>query len=386
MSDTTLSVTWLRSATEIAPSLWESCFPPPLEGRWWYTTLERSHLDDQFTFFYGLVTLDNRMVAIAPTFLMDLPIGLVVPPNLLPLFNLLGKIFPSLLYQRTLFVGSPCADEGQVGMLPGVDRLAVLRALQEALRQQVRIHRASMLVWKDFPASFDADFARLLPGSGLFPVVSFPGTLVDLPGESKAAYLASLTGMRRHNLQKKLRRSAEQVAIDIQVEQFPDTGTLDAVFALFSQTYDKAKTRFERLGRPFFAQIATQPQAHFIILREHGSGEMVAFMLCFAFDALVINKFIGIDYRRPKGWYLYFRLWEAVVDWAVARGAKAIQSGQTGYAAKIRLGHRLVALTNYAQHRNPLMHRIYAAVARTVGWQTLDDDLALHLKAHPDGE
>jgi hypothetical protein len=111
---------------------------------------------------------------------------------------------------------------------------------------------------------------------------------------------------------------------------------------------------------------------------------MVAFMLCFAVAGRTINKFIGIDYDRPKDWFLYFRLWDAVVDLALAQGATSIQSGQTGYSAKIEIGHDLEPLTNYVRHRNPLVHWIYRTVARTVNWDTLDDDLAVFLKAHPD--
>ena len=110
---------------------------------------------------------------------------------------------------------------------------------------------------------------------------------------------------------------------------------------------------------------------------------MIAFMLCFALGERLVNKFIGIDYARPREWLLYFRLWEAALDWALAQGFRSIQSGQTGYAPKIEMGHGLVPLTNFCRHRNPLIHYIYAAVARRISWQTLDDDLARHLKAHP---
>src|SRR5262249_49228977 len=153
---------------------------------------------------------------------------------------------------------------------------------------------------------------------GLFPVVSFPGTIVDLAG-SKEAYFGALKGSRRHQLRKKIRRSAAAVNLRADAVQRPDQRTLDAVFALFWQTYEKATTKFERLNRRFFELIAAQPPSHFVLLRAR--DELVAFMLCFDLGAKVINKFIGIDYRRPQEWLLYFRLWDAAVDWALARGA-----------------------------------------------------------------
>ena len=386
MSGADVSVVWVDKAADIDPALWQDCFPPPLEGRWWYETLEGSGLEDQFRFLYGVVSVDGRAVAIAPAFRMDMQLRLVMPPLLLPAFDLLVKLFPPLRYQRTLFVGSPCADEGHVGMLPGADRSAVLRALQTGLQQQVRRLGASMLVWKDFPAAWDADFERLAQSARLFRVTSFPGTVATLPGPGREDYLAALSSMRRHNLKKKWRRSRDNLALAVEVRQAPDAATLDAVFGLFQQTYEKATTRFERLDRRFFELIARLPQAHFILLRAGESGELVAFMLCFEADGYVINKFIGIDYARPRECFLYFRLWEAALDWALSRGATAIQSGQTGYRAKLDIGHRLQPLTNHCRHRHTLVHLVYALLAKSVSWETLDPDLARHLQAHPQKE
>ena len=170
----------------------------------------------------------------------------------------------------------------------------------------------------------------------------------------------------------------------MEVVQHPDGLVLDEVFSLFWQTYEHATVRFEKLNRKFFEIVATQSVTHFILLRERSSNEMIAFMLCFAVGSKLINKFIGIDYRRPREWLLYFRLWDAAVDWALSRGADTIQSGQTGYAPKIETGHRLAPMTNYCAHRNPVIHAIGSACARRIDWSTLDDDLGRFIQAHPD--
>jgi len=377
------SVRFVQSESQIDPALWDACFAPPLEGRWWYSTLEQCGLEDQFSFLYGVLHRDGIPVGVAPAFVMDFPVALVAPPALQRGIEGLGRMFPSLFFPRSLFVGSPCADEGTVGMLRGVDSRSALLALQQALETQARVLGAALLVWKDFPAPQAADLEWLAKQRRLFRVASFPGTIVELPVRSKDAYFAALKGSRRHALRKKLRRSAARVDIRVEIVQGPDGRTLDALFGLFWQTYQKATTRFEKLNRKFFEIVATRPESHFILLRERSSDEMVAFMLCFDLGSRVINKFICIDYRRPRDWLLYFRLWDAAVDWALSRGADAIQSGQTGYAPKIETGHRLVPLTNYCAHRNRLVHAIGRAFARHITWSTLDDDLARFLKAHP---
>jgi len=380
-SNMKFEVKWVNSESEISLELWEACFPAPFEGRWWYKALELSSLQDQFTFMYAVVSDASEAIAIAPAFVMNVPMRLVLPPPLIPFANIVGYAFPSALYQRTLFIGSPCSDEGRVGMLTGVNRSKVLQSVNQAMELQAKQLNASMRVWKDFPQDYAKDFSAF--ANKLFPLVSFPGTVVRLPDATKASYLATLKSSRRNKLNKKLRLAAES-PVDVEIMQKPDKASINAIFSLFWQTYEKGTTKFERLNRKFFDLIANESHAHFIVLRERNSHNIVAFMLCFTLGEHVINKFIGIDYKMPKEWFLYFKLWEAAVDWTASQQAKSIQSGQTGYSPKIELGHTLVPLTNYCAHKNAFIQWIYAKVAKSINWDTLDKDLATYLQAYPD--
>jgi len=381
-----MEIIYYNFASEIPCELWNSCFPAPLEGKWWYEALEKSELQSQFQFFYGVVLENDIPVAIAPIFVMNVPISQVIPDGMLPIFNALGKIIPSLLYQRTFFIGSPCSDEGTVGHIAGADSYKLLLFLQKELSKKARKLNCPMFVWKDFPNSYRADLSKIAKENWLFKLVSFPETIVDFPQANIESYFASLKGSHRHNLKKKLRRSGQQVEIYSEVLQNPDSEILDEVFALFNQTYEKATTKFEELNRLFFTNIAQSPVSHFVILREKNSGEMLAFMLCFLFPKRVINKFIGIDYNRPKEWFLYFRLWEEAVKWTVAQRICQIQSGQTGYRPKLDTGHKLVELTNYCRHQNPIIHLIYKIFAKTVSWNSLDNSLEIYSKSQKNAD
>ena len=375
------TIKWLSSESQIQSELWEACFPVPYEGHWWYRALEACEIADQFTFLYAQVSDVSGPIAIAPAFVMNVPMRLVLPPMVLPLANFIGKVIPSALYQRTLFIGSPCSDEGRVGMLNRADRQKVLRILNDSMILQAKKLNASMRVWKDFPNEYARDFSAL--ASNLFPLVSFPGTVVELPNSTKESYFGTLKSSRRNKLKKKL-RSAAEAPVDMLIMQQPNSKIMDEIFTLFWNTYEKGSTKFERLNRKFFDLIANEKYSYFVVLRERESQRLVAFMLCFALGDHVINKFIGIDYTKPKEWFLYFRLWEAAVDWSASIKAKFIQSGQTGYSAKIELGNKLVSLTNYCAHKTPIIHWVYANVAKTINWDTLDEDLAIYLKAYPD--
>src|SRR5260370_33741706 len=87
---------------------------------------------------------------------MDLPLEEFAPQEFLRLLRLVGKIVPSVLWQRTLFVGSPVVEEKSVGLTSDVDRRAALLSLPVALEKKADELRAPGIVWKDFPASSSA--------------------------------------------------------------------------------------------------------------------------------------------------------------------------------------------------------------------------------------
>lgn len=379
-----VSIRWVDSEAQIDDHLWTACFAPPVEGRWWYRTLENCDIQDQFKFAYAIIVKDGKDVGIAPTFLMDVPIELVAPPEVVPILKVIGKIVPSLLYQRTLFIGSPCTDEGTVGLLSETTIEEVAPFLQAAFERRARQVKAPFIVWKDFPDSYRNALSRLAKQQNMFELVSFPGTMIELHDNKKETYFANLKSSRRHNLKKKLKKSKQLIELTTEVVNRPDSKTLDDAFALFWQTYEKGKTKFEKLNRKFFSLIADLDESYFILIRKADNQELVAFMLCFQLGKRVINKFIGFNYHLPSEWLLYFRLWEGALDWVLTTGASEFQSGQTGYRAKIDVGHSLVPLTNYCKHSNPIMHKLYTIATRDVTWSTLDDDLKVYIEAHPE--
>jgi hypothetical protein len=379
-------IEWFESADRIADSLWQACFPPPLEGKWWYLALERSGLHDQFSFYYGLIKKGEKPIGIAPAFVMNVPIDLVAPPVVAKILQGAGAIVPSLRYQRTLFIGSVCADEGTIGLLPEARLPQIIEPLHDKFEKKARELKASIIVWKDFPQTDDPALNNLCQTHGAAKIVSYPGTVISLPKGGFKEYLASLKGTHRYNLSKKLKRSKKLGDLQTSVIQKPDDKTFDEIMSLFWQTYEHGKTKFEKLNKRFFELIAEENVSWFVLLRNPETQELVAFMLCFKFDDKVINKFIGLDYRMDSQWFLYFRLWEAAVDWAMQNGATEFQSGQTGYRAKLDVGHSLIPLNNYFRNFNPLVHFVCEKIADTVDWSSIDDELATYVKAHPEAD
>jgi uncharacterized protein len=380
-------IEWRQSTQAFPNIIWDEFFAPPREGRWWYESLERAGLEDQFTFLYAAVlTGNNELIAIIPAFVFDVPMELVAPPAIAKILRTLGHgPLRRLRYQRTLFIGSVAAEEGVIGLRAGCSLTDIVLPIHDAATREARQRGASMVVWKDFEQPDSPALDLLLQHRACFRVPSFPGTSMPLLQGGFDAHLATLKSSRRHQLKKKLKRGQSLGALRVEVLHHPPQAILDELFPLFWQTYEKGETKFERLTPRWFTEIAKHDPSYFVILRDVATDKAIAFMLCLRCGPRVINKFIGIDYRLDAGErFLYFQLFAAAYDWASTTGAQIFQSGQTGYRAKTDLGHSLVPLNNYCRHRFAPINKLFAKITSTVTWSTLDHDLAIFLEAHPE--
>jgi hypothetical protein len=366
---------WIDSISKLDQKFIDQCFPPLLEGGWWYAALEQAELNDQFQFHYLILKKDDRNVGIVPTFTMDVPMELVAPALVNRVLQAGGRLLSRLRHQKTLFVGSPCADEGTVGFIPGEKLADFLAVITAELEKKGKAIGTSLLVWKDFPETDWPTLNTLIQKHKYFRIPSFPGTTVPLPPGGYEAYLKQLDSENRYKLRKKLRKSHAMGELAISCTQQPDPQTQAEIYTLFMNTYHRGKVKFERLTPQFFAAIARAPNSWFLMLRDKNNHQMTAFMLLFLLDGKVINKFIGLDYNYSGDWFMYFRLWDEAVRWATERGANQLQSGQTGYFAKRDVGHKLIPLCNYCRHRHSLLNMILAAVGKRITWATLDPDL-----------
>jgi len=376
-----VTVSWVNSADDVPTDLWAACFPPPLEGLWWYQAFEAAHLEDQFTFAYAAIRRDGELVGIAPAFKMDLALEIVLPDAIAPFVAWLGRTIPALRYQRTWFIGSPCAEEGHIGLIPGVTLDEVLPALIAAVEERAKALRAHMIVWKDVPEAAAASLERHAKLARVFKVPSFPGTEIHNLAQTFDDYLKALTGPRRYRLKKKLKASRAAIELETTVIQHPAPAEMAEIWRLFWLTYEKATTRFEKLNPSFFDALAKAETTYFVMQRRKSDGHLAAFMLCYLEANCATNKFIGIDYALGDKTFLYFRLFEDFTRWAISRNATMLRSGQTGYHAKLDLGHELIPLYNFARNRSGLMHLIYAAVGRSISWSSLDADLKVYVEA-----
>ncbi|HEX8077749.1 MAG TPA: hypothetical protein VF511_08035, partial [Chthoniobacterales bacterium] len=136
-------------------------------------------------------------------------------PALRAAVEIVRRQFPRFLTMRVLMVGN-AAGEGHLSACDPKDEAWVANALAEILQSYARQARASLVVFKDFPARYRASL-RALESSGYTRVPSMPMTELTLDYRDFDHYVTTLGASTRKDLRRKFRRIAGAKPITVEV-------------------------------------------------------------------------------------------------------------------------------------------------------------------------
>jgi predicted N-acyltransferase len=159
----------------------------------------------------------------------------------------------------------------------------------------------------------------------------------------------------RKNLNKKLKQASCRGEIEVKMVKDVEN-QIDRVFELYENTYQKGNTKFEHLTKKFFLQVAYDLQPHTRFFLYYVDGKLAAFNLCFVYNNLLIDKFVGFDYDISNRYNLYFVSWVYNIKWCLDNSLRYYYPGQTDYWPKIRLGGKLIRMYVYLKHKNILFN------------------------------
>ncbi|MFA5144131.1 MAG: GNAT family N-acetyltransferase [Candidatus Omnitrophota bacterium] len=354
----------LTSIKDINKSEWNAVFGDLPEGYDFYRTLEESGLE-QFCFFYIIFHRDKRTLLIAPVFIAEINLDIAIDGPLSKIIKSIRKRAPRFLMVKALFCGSPCGENGRIGIREGLaktEKEALALRLSKTMTRLSRKKRVGLVIFKDF-LSQDTDTLDRLKRNGFFKIRSLPSVTIDIAFDSMDGYLKLLGRSTRKDLRRKLNRSNVSNNIRIDVADNID-GSIDRIYELYLNTYNAGTVKFERLTKEFFARIIKNlgPNARFFLY--YVDNRLAAFNLCFIYNDLFIDKFIGFDYDLSFKHNLYFVSWYHNIEWCLKNSIRRYQVGQTDYGPKIGLGGKTVDLYAYGRHRNILLNLLLNGTAR----------------------
>jgi predicted N-acyltransferase len=252
---------------------------------------------------------------------------------------------------KTLFVGSPFAEHGVIGLTEDIrENPQIFNELVNFLKVFSKENKAGLTIFKDFPQDKKEGLSALLK-NGFFRVSSFPSAINELTFCSLEDYVQSLGASTRKSLRRKLKSAYSQAKIEIKVLEEADS-VIDDLYKLYLNTHSQGGTKFERLTKEFFISVSRNMQPHIRIFLYYVNGCLGAFNLCFVYKDLFIDKFIGFNYDISNRFHLYFVSWCYNIDWCIKNAIHFYKTGQTDYNAKLKLGGRLIPLYAYFKHGN----------------------------------
>lgn len=362
--------TVVDSVTAFDTKEWNDCFPGEIENWNYYRAVEDAGIAG-FAFRYFAVTENNSLRAVVPAFITTYRLDTTAQGSLKRVTSTLVRFFPRLLSIRLLCIGSPVSEVCHTGFAPGTkdgEKQTLLAALIDRVKRYARDQRIGLLAIKD---ARDEDSRMWHPAtSGFAKMAGLPTAILALPFRSFDDYLKSLSAATRKDMRRKLRSES---AIRIETRNSIDD-IKDRIQALYEATEARSDLQFERLPAAYFSLVlARMPDnAHCILYWL--DDDLLAFNLIFESPERMIDKFIGTG-EQARRYNLYFLSWMENVRRCIGRGIPVYQSGQAGYAVKVRLGSRLALNWNYFLHLNPLLNAALRFMARIVRLDRFDPEI-----------
>ena len=335
---------------------WKRAFQDKCKDHRYYELIERTLAND-FEFRYVVLEdASGNTRAIQPIIFVRQNLIEGVRGVFRAVVDLVRKVFPRFLTMRVLMIGCAAGAGELDGSSPETERW-IAQALGQMLRDYARKKKASLVVFKDFLATY-REALSILTDYNYARVPSMPMTRLSLSFESFEEYLGQLGYISRKSLRRKFRKTERAAKIDMEV--LNDVAPIiDQIFPLYLQVHERSPMKFENLSKEFFLGIAKQMPEHARFFVWRIGDKTVAFSLTLLCGDTLYDEVIGLDYDVALDLHLYFYTMRDVIRWAIEQKLRYYVSGPLNYDPKLHLGHELAPLDLYVLHTSAFLNPVF---------------------------
>src|SRR5438067_6553073 len=269
--------------------------------------------------------------------------------------------YPRFLTMRLLMIGN-AAGEGHLSTCASGDEEWVANALYQVLETYGRTSKVSLVVFKDFPASY-RDVLWKFAANDYARVPSMPMTELALDYTDFDHYLTTLGASTRKDLRRKFRKIAAASPIDLEVVT-DLTPYVEEVYPFYLQVHERSPLKFETLTKEYLSALGQRmpDRARFFIWRQNGKA--IAFSVALVHQGTIYDDYLGLDYAVALDLHLYFHTLRDILSWSLRQGLQRYRSSPLNYQPKLHLGCDLFPLDLYVRHTNPLLNQIFRPVLK----------------------
>ena len=187
---------------------------------------------------------------------------------------------------------------------------------------------------------------------------TLPTCVLDLRANhtSLDEYVNSLRSPYRRRIRLALKRCSEIEMLHEELTKEKNDIPEHDLYPLYLNTYNKSEYKLECLTKEFFDKC----EGHRIVFLKE--NKPVGFVLLHEDSEKLSFLFCGMDYEAFEeknsvtNADLYFCMLLHIVEYAIERGCKTIDFGQTSELTKMKFGAHLEKRYFYAQHTNPFLN------------------------------
>jgi len=357
---------------------WQHAFAGKTKDHRFYEIVADT-LDSKFEHHYLLLEdRAGKVRGIQPVFFVQQNL-LEGIPALRAAVEKVRRRFPRFLTMRLLMVGN-AAGEGHLSVCAPEDEEWVANALYQVLEIFGKHSKASLVVFKDFPAIY-REVLWKFAANDYTRVPSMPMTELTLDYTDFDHYVSTLGASTRKDLRRKFRRIAAAAPIDVEVVT-DLTPYVDEVHPLYLQVHERSPLKFETLTKEYLSNLGRRmpDRARFFIWRQNGKA--IAFSVALVHDGTIYDDYLGLDYRVALDLHLYFYTLRDILTWSLAQGLKRYRSSPLNYQPKLHLGCDLYPLDLYVRHTNPVLNKIFRPILKLLEPTRHDPVLKRFRNAH----
>jgi predicted N-acyltransferase len=244
-----------------------------------------------------------------------------------------------------------------------------------AVETEAERRKAALTVYKDLSGAELAALEGVLGHARYNSIRSLPVATLELGGLTDLdSYLATLSSSTRKDIRRKL-KGAGGVRVERRTNIDDVAGKIEALYEETRQHSSVHYGDFEALPGDYFRSVAQSAGERAQFMLYWAGDELAAFNLLLLGHDTVIDKFLGMRYPLGPQNNIYVVSWIENVRFCLETGRRWLQSGQTAYGSKIRLGSSLTPSSIFARHRNPVINRVIRIAAPFAAFDRWDPDL-----------
>jgi hypothetical protein len=277
-------------------------------------------------------------------------------------FSLIDFIIKKLITTNVLFVGTPVSE---YLLLPETIDFAdfkdgIFSIFKKSARQ--------FLIVKDIPASspllsdnenkLSADFTDFLRENGFVILTGQALAYLPINFNSIDGYLAKFSHNRRKKFRQKMKIGTTLKLQEVSTgDAFFSDETVEYLYNLYLNTYNKSDIHFDKLTLQFFQQVLqNSTDGKVFIYRKN--DKIISFNLCYIIGNYLVDKYAGSLYPDALDAALFFNNTFDNINYCLQHNLKTYIMGWTSAQAKAYVGCDFTYTNHAIYMKNPIIRTI----------------------------